>query len=265
MLAELVRVTTEDGLKHFGALYAARTPQPKPLGVVLIHGMTGSFIGEIESELPPMLAEAGYTTLVVNNRGTGIVGAATEAFEGCIPDIRAAIDLLQARGFERIALFGHSKAGVKTAYYMVKTGDPRVVRLGSLSPASSVHEMPVWVSAQFGKRNPRAWLDKMLRLSARGKGAQFASTADWPYIVSAGTVADHLAVSDDDTHENLLKLNLPILAACGSLETEWCTTVTRLKAKAPANFRVAIIDGADHVYTGRERDLANLMIEWMES
>jgi pimeloyl-ACP methyl ester carboxylesterase len=263
MLAELVRITTSDGLKHFGAIYPAKKKHPAPLGVIMVHGMTGSFIGEIESAVPPFLAEAGYTTLVVNNRGTGFMGAATEHFEGCIADIGAAIDLMEARGFARVALFGHSKAGPKVSHYLAQTGDPRVAALGALSPASSVHEMPLWFSPQFGKRNPQRWLERAQALAAKGKGDTMFASKLWPFFVSAGTVADHLATSGDTTLENLSKVRVPVLAACGSLELEWCTVVTSLQAQAPAGFRVEVVEGADHVYTGREKDLADLMAGWM--
>lgn len=265
MLAELIRLTTSDGLSHPGAFYAAKSAEPVPLGVVIVHGLTGSFVGEIETALPPLLAEAGYSTLVFNNRGTGIVGGATELFAGCIPDIRAAIDWMETRGFSRIALFGHSKAGAKVAYYMVKTSDPRVTGLSVLSPVDSAHDTIHWQAPQFGKRNPSAWLERVKALAARGKGDVLFAKPTWPYLLSAATAADHLALTDDTTLDNLAALRLPILAACGSLELDWCKTVAALLPEPPPGYRVAVIDGADHVYTGHEKEMADLMIGWMKT
>jgi len=279
MLAELVRLTTEDGLAHYGAIYPARggvypskggtrpaqDGNAAALGVVMVHGMTGSFIGEIESALPPMLAEAGFSTLVFNNRGHDLMGAATELFSGCIADIRAGLDLMEARGFSRLALFGHSKAGAKVAYYMAQTGDPRVAGLGVLSPVSSVHEIPTWLSGQFGKRDPQAWLKRVQALVERGKDDTFFSDRSWPYLISAATAAEHLATSGDDTRENLAGLRLPILAACGSLELDWCQVVANLLTDTPAGYRVELIEGGDHVYTGREQAMADLMVDWLRT
>ena len=93
MLAELIKIHTEDDLTHFGAIYQAPIEKVKKFGVVLVHGMTGHFLGEVESALPPTLAQAGYTCLVANNRGRSIMGAAMEKFVGCLPDIQAAIRL----------------------------------------------------------------------------------------------------------------------------------------------------------------------------
>jgi alpha/beta superfamily hydrolase len=261
MLAELIRLNTSDGLSHPGAFYAAKSARPAPLGVVIVHGLTGSFVGEIETALPPLLAEAGYSTLVFNNRGTGIVGGATERFAGCIPDIRAAIDWMETRGFSQIALFGHSKAGAKVAYYLVKTGDPRVTGLSVLSPVDSAHDIIHCQAPQFGKRNPSAWLERVKTLA----GDVLFADRNWPYLMSAGTAADHLALTDDNTLDNLAALSLPILAACGSLELDWCKTVAALLREPPPGYRVAVIEGADHVYTGHEKEMADLMIDWMNT
>jgi pimeloyl-ACP methyl ester carboxylesterase len=263
MLAELIRLNTSDGLTHYGAFYQPPSGAANPLGVVLVHGLTGSFVGEIESALPPLLAEAGFATLVANNRGTGIVGGASETLDGCIPDIRAAIDLMEARGFKRIALFGHSKAGAKVPYYLIKTGDRRVSALGVLSPVSSFHDIPVWFAEQFGGRRKETWLERARERVAKGKGESFLTSADWPFLISAKTAVDHAEATGDDVLENLGRIRLPRLAACGSKELDWCTVVARLMISPLSGCRTEVIDGADHVYTGREKQLAELMVEWM--
>lgn len=262
-MVELFRLATADGLTHFGAYYPAR--EPSPLGIVLVHGMTGSFIGEIEGAVPPLLAEAGLAVLAANNRGNGLLGAATEKVAGVLPDIGAAIDAMQARGFDRIALVGHSKGGVKVCYYLAETGDPRVAGLGLLSPASSFHQMPGWIAAQFGGKDAQRWLKKAARLASKGKGERIFTDSAWPYLVSAGTLADHAAACRDDVLDRLQEIQVPVLAACGSLELDWCTVVATLRSGAPEGFRVEVIQGADHVYTGKETELAALLIEWAKS
>ncbi len=262
MLAELVRLTTSDGKIHYGAFYPADLPSS--VGVVLVHGMTGSFVGEIESAVPPMLAAAGLPTLVANNRGHGLLGAATETVGGVLPDIAAAIEAMQARGFARIVLIGHSKGGVKVATYMTQTRDPRIVALGLLSPAASFHQMPVWLASQFSPKDAQHWLKKAKKLAAKGKGERIFTDNAWPYLVSANTLADHAAVEGDDVLENLTHITLPVLAACGSLELDWCTVVATLRSGAPRGFRVEVVAGADHVYTGKERVLADLILDWVK-
>jgi alpha/beta superfamily hydrolase len=211
-----------------------------------------------------MLAAAGLPTLVANNRGHGLLGAATETVAGVVPDIRAAIDALQARGCERIALIGHSKGGVKVSAYMRQTGDPRVAALGLLSPAASFHAMPIWLSVQFAPKDAERFLKKAKKLAARGKGERIFTDSAWPYLASAATLADHAAAEGDEVLDYLAHARLPVLAACGSLELDWCTVVATLRSGAPAGFRVAVISGADHVYTGKEKELADLILDWVK-
>lgn len=265
MIAELVKLITSDHLVHYGALYPAQGTHPSAVAVLMIHGMTGSFVGEIESAVPPFLAEAGYTVLVPNNRGNGIKGAATEMFSGCIADIVAAIDLLEERGFKKIILYGHSKGGVKVAYYMANRQDPRVAALGVLSPAGNVHEIAQSLAKQFGRRNPEAFMTRAVKLAQKGAGERMYAHSDWPFIVSAGTLSEHGQTTGDEVLENLPKVKLPILAVCGGLEVDWCYTVTTLRQNPPEGYRVEVVDGADHVYTGHEKDLADLMVDWMKS
>jgi alpha-beta hydrolase superfamily lysophospholipase len=263
MLAELIKLQTSDGLSHFGAFYPAEK-NPQPLAAVMVHGMTGSFVGEIEGSVPQMLAQAGFATVVANNRGHGILGAATEPFAGCIPDIQAALDFAQARGFKRIALFGHSKGGTKVAYYMTQTADPRVAGLGVLSPAGATNNVPTFFAPQFGARNPEAWIKRAKRQAKQGKAETIYASNKWPFLMSAGMIAEHTNITGDNVLENLPKISVPVLAACGSQELDWCI-VAKLLREPPAGMMVEVVEGADHVYTGREVQLADLMIRWMKT
>lgn len=263
MLAELIRLTTTDGKTHFGAIYPGQGDSLSPTGVALVHGMTGSFTGEVESALPPRLAQRGYTTLAANNRGNGLLGSATEDFQGCLADIQAAVDELARRGFKRIALIGHSRGAVKAAYYLSQTRDRRVCGLGILSPAASAHQMPQWVARQFGGKKAGRWLEKAQKRAANGKGSHLYTDGAWPYLISAGTLADNLAQNQDDVLAILPALKAPVLAACGSLELDWCSVVVELLKKAPSRCRVEVVEGADHVYNGKENELAGLVAGWL--
>jgi pimeloyl-ACP methyl ester carboxylesterase len=264
MIAVLIRLTTSDGKFHYGAFYPGRGENPSPLGVVLVHGADSSFVGPIESALPPMLAEAGLTVVAANNRGSGLLGTATETVAGVVPDIAAAIDFMQTRGFTRILLIGHSKGGVKASYYLRQTADPRVTALGLLSPSASFHAVPEWIATQFAPDDPQDWLKKAKKLAAKGKGERIFTDKDWPYLISAGTLADHAAAEGDDVVDNLIQIQVPVLAACGSLELDWCTVVATLRSGAPAGFRVEIVNGANHVYAGKEKELARIIIDWVK-
>jgi pimeloyl-ACP methyl ester carboxylesterase len=180
-----------------------------------------------------------------------------------VPDIAAAIDLMQTRGFSRIILIGHGKGGTKASYYWSQTADPRVMALGLISPTASFHGMPEWISTQFAPDDPQSWLKKAKKLAAKGKGERIFTDSAWPYLISADTLSDHAAAEGDDVVDALTKIDIPVLAACGSLELEWCTVVATLRSGAPAGIRVKILAGANHVYTGKEKVLAEIIIDWV--
>jgi pimeloyl-ACP methyl ester carboxylesterase len=262
MLAELVTLQTSDGLTHYGALYPPAGFGRRDLAVVMVHGMTGSFIGEIESALPPMLARAGYPCLVANNRGHGFYGTATERIAGFLPDVGAAMDFMAGRGFERIALVGHSRGGIKVTYYMAQRDNPRVVALGLLSPADSVHSSARQLGPPFGGKR---WLSRVQALVAEGRGDTLLTCSEWPYMSSAASLLDSYQAQGDDVSENLKSIRVPVFAACGEKELDWCTVVARLVAGPLPGYTVYVIPGADHVYTGEEAELARRLIAWLDS
>ncbi|MCA1954514.1 MAG: alpha/beta hydrolase [Anaerolinea sp.] len=262
-VAELVQLQTGDGRRMMGALYAAQSPK-QALGVVLVHGMTGSFIGEVESSLPPLLAEAGFSCLVFNNRGTGIIGAATERFADSFYDVQAGCDWMMARGFERLALVGHSKAAPKVCDYLDRTSDERVVGLAVLSPLQRVADIVPWQLPNLGGgRSLEEWLAEAQRRVEIGEGKRFFVGEQWPYLMSAETVCDHAACAVD-TLQLLKGFQLPRFAACGDTELDWCTTVRSLLDAPVPGCQTEVIVGADHVYTGCEAALAEKLVAWLK-
>ena len=263
MNAELIKIHTQDGRTHFGAFYPAQG-EARRMGVVFVHGWTGCFVGEMESVTPGLVAQAGYACLVANNRGNGYMGAATEDFAGCIPDIAASIDFMEERGFDRVALIGHSKGGVKVAYYLTQTKDPRVARLGLLSPAPDVHSQPAWMAESLGRKDTEAFMEEVRGMVERGEGEKMISLPVWPFFTTARTLWDHYTVRGDEVQELVKGFTLPLLALCGETEMDWCVAVTMLVKATPANVRALIIPGADHVYTGMEDKVANAIVDWLE-
>jgi pimeloyl-ACP methyl ester carboxylesterase len=260
--AELIKLKTTDGLTHYGALYAPAKPRRRNLAVVMVHGMTGSFIGEIESAMPPLLARAGYPCLVANNRGHEFYGTATELFAGFVPDGGAALDFVAGRGFGRIALVGHSRGGIKVAYYMARRTDPRIVALGLLSPADSVRTIARQVGPLLGGRR---WLARVRALVAEGRGDTILTYSEWPYMLSAASLLDSYNAKGDVVSENLKSIRVPVFAACGEKELDWCTVIARLSVDPPPGYTVHVIPRADHVYAGEEPELARRLIAWLNT
>lgn len=142
-LTELVQVTTSDGLRLDGSLREparCRATSQTPDAFLLLHGVGGTFYGGrmFEALTQPLLNQTA-AVLRVNTRGAGSVsmfatdggatrgGAAFEVVDQCRHDIHAWCDFLVQRGYQRIALLGHSLGAI----------DPRTMRNSCLLPLAS--------------------------------------------------------------------------------------------------------------------------------
>ncbi|HEX5445480.1 MAG TPA: alpha/beta fold hydrolase, partial [Pirellulales bacterium] len=147
MIAELVQVTTGDGLRLHGALHrpaeAANATAPRQV-LLLLHGAGGNFYSSgLFTGLISRLVKDGLTVLAVNTRGHDAVstagtrkyfGAAFEVVDDCRHDIAAWVEFLTGRGYEQVVLAGHSLGAVKAIYCLAHEPPPPVSRLIAISP-----------------------------------------------------------------------------------------------------------------------------------
>src|SRR5271170_542422 len=136
-MVELVEVRTSDEIRHSGAFAEPRAGAATPRfdAALMMHGAAGTFSDPFYRNFSAALVECGVATLRANNRGHDVInrgngrgamlGVALETIEDCVLDWQAWLGWLEARGFERILLFGHSLGAVKTAYFLATTRDPR--------------------------------------------------------------------------------------------------------------------------------------------
>ena len=120
MLADLVEVTTPEGIVLSGAYFA-----PINVGrsysvdaVLFFHGDGGHFYSSLYLWLGQRMAEQGIAFLTANRRGHDhvangvregpLAGYAFESVDDSRADFRAWLGLLRARGHSRIAIGGHS-------------------------------------------------------------------------------------------------------------------------------------------------------------
>ncbi|GIW05997.1 MAG: hypothetical protein KatS3mg060_0802 [Dehalococcoidia bacterium] len=146
MLIDLVEILTEDGLRLPGGLFTPATPRASTVDAVLI--ISGTFYQDLWTTLAARLAEAGYAALTVSARTHAVDwidlhttthwGSAYQTI-GQIPlDYNAAFRTLRERGYNRIALFGHSIAGTRCLWYAAHGPDPALVAaISSTGPSFS--------------------------------------------------------------------------------------------------------------------------------
>ncbi len=279
-LVELVEARTGDGLAHAGALAvppsAAGTPRFD--AALMMHGAASAFWEPFYRNFSPALVARGVATLRANNRGHDIVnrgdgrgtpfGVAFEALEDCVLDWQAWLGFLEARGYRRILLFGHSLGAVKTAYYLTTERDARVHGCVLASP-------------------PRFNTDAML---ASERGTEFAATiAAAQELVAAGKpnglvpttfpltsftgaaayLAKYAAGAKFDVFERVASIACPVLALTG--ENELGDPVFR---DHPAGYAAAqekkpdlaftVVPNGDHFYTLAQTFAVERLLEWID-
>ena len=274
---ELVYIESEDGYTLEGVVIRpASGTRPRPIPLIWVHGLTGKFYGSSAIRVGRALAGHGYTTISGNNRGhdfgtmlrradgTAVLGGGGwELFDESPYDVGAWIGFAESLGFARVALFGHSLGALKVVYYQAGRQDPRVAGLVAGSP-------PV----RAGRSDP-SLLAQAERMVADGRGQDLLPWGSSP--AGAGThsaqtylnrIRTNIDVYGTDTPDPLVaRIRCPLLALYGSDEA-WVGGAADLamierNATASARVETALIEGADHVYTGHEAEVARVVSRWL--
>lgn len=281
MIAELVQVTTRDGLRLHGALHQDSGNAPSGLtldALLLLHGAGGNFYGSaLFAGLIARLTAVGLTVLAVNTRGHDAVstagsrkyyGAAFEVVDDCRHDIAAWLDFLVQRGYQQIGLAGHSLGAVKAIYYLAHEPQSPVGRLVAISPPRLSH-------ARFLNGPDAATFSREFAVAEEhvreGRGETIMAVQfPLPYLVSA---AGYLDKYGPEERYNLLtfvdRVACPILFTFGTIELRRGSAFEGLPDELPARVRdadrlkVAIVSGADHFYSSGLGELAGQIEAWL--
>jgi len=119
-----VALSTTDAIR----LQAAFWPAPDPtLGVVVVHGFTGSSRHASVRRICVGLAEGGAAVLAPDLRGHGRSGGLSTAGDLEIHDVAAAVAWLRAAGYGQVAVLGWSMGGSIVLRYAGLGGDTDAV------------------------------------------------------------------------------------------------------------------------------------------
>jgi pimeloyl-ACP methyl ester carboxylesterase len=279
---ELVQTQAADGVELAGAVLRPTGTAVKPLPIVWIHGFTGRFYEPHALAIGRRLAERGYVFVTGNNRGNNygavlhvratheerLGGACWEKLDESPLDVAAWIAFAIGLGFPQVVLLGHSLGGMKVTYYMATRQDPRVAGLINASG-------PVW---RFIGPAPEA-IERQAeaeRLVGEGRGldlllpflAPGASTVSAQTVVS-GTQFRAVLFGQNGQPPAVALLRCPVFAFLGS-EEEWLGVPSDLEwfrttATAAPRCETRYFEGADHVYTGHERQVADAIGDWVDA
>jgi pimeloyl-ACP methyl ester carboxylesterase len=187
-------------------------------------------------------------------------GSAWELYEDSPNDLAAWIDYAASPGLDKVILAGHSLGAAKAVYYLSKRQDQRIRGIILASPDLHGH----WSSGLVAEAQ---------RLVDAGQGEELLPAimgAYW-YRLSARNVASRSNIlsniyAGDKPH--IAQIHCPILAVFGSSgdvggESELRTI--QQNATGASRVETALLAGADHVYTDRERQFAETVVAWIES
>jgi pimeloyl-ACP methyl ester carboxylesterase len=251
------------------------------VGVVWIHGNAGRFYDYPYVAIGRAMAAVGYLFISANTRGHDIAtmlwrasdnqsapwqspqamptggGSAWERLEEAPRDLAAWVDLAASLGARSVILAGHSSGAQRVVLYQAERQDARVAGLVLASP-----DLRGFI--------PPGELEAAQRLIAEGRELEVTPAqpfAPW-YRQSARTVVEKAAITSrllqsDEGEPTIAAIRCPILALFGTRQRGLAATLATLRQNATAaRVETAAIEGADHVYSGRESDVGEVITRW---
>ena len=282
MLADIVEVTTPEGIPLSGAYFA-----PSNVGrsyhvdaILFFHGDGGNFYSSLYLGLGQRMAEQGIAFLTANRRGHDhlangvrggpLAGYAFESVDDSRADFGAWLELLRTRGHRRIAIGGHSGGAVRAAYAQAKERFDDVVAVIPASPGEYNHE---GIIALHGDDFSGPFRESERNVAEGHPDTLLRPGVPWGSIWSARAFIDcfnrdnrysvttHAADTDCPT---LFIFGSEECAVGGSQELPVCGAARRsLAAAAYSHVQVIEIEGANHGYIGREDELFETMRSWI--
>ncbi len=284
MLVDLIHVTTADGHRLHGALELPtpaqdRSSSPPVDAWLCIHGTGSNFYSASTlAGLTPALLAGGAAVLRANTRGHDLIsagpaarrlqGSAFERVNESPLDLAAWVNLLKQRGFARIALLGHSLGAVKAIFSLAAESRPDIAALVAVSP-------PHLSYAHFCE-SPRAEaFRRQFALAEEHVRAGHGDTllyVDFPlatYVTAAGYVDRYGPGEQYNVLPLLDRVGCPTLVTYGSAEVQADVAFRGMPeavqelSTAGRSLQVAVIAGADHIYTGCHDILSGRILSWL--
>lgn len=277
-MEELVYVRGPDGIEHTGVVFRPPSAPAKPVAILWLHGAWDSFYKPTLVHVSRELVEFGYTCVAGNDSGHDLATALPkkgqapvlgghwwEQFETSPDDVRTWVDWVTALGFQRIVLVGHSLGALKALYYQAQRQDPRLLGLVAASAPS-----PTTCKDAFGSEETAALARQMV---VQGRGRDLLPWGSVPLSQGTASAQTYLSLSGAASlvygpEGALARIRCPLLAFYGTEEPHIGTAsdleAIRQSAGAAASVDTALIEDADHLYTGHEAQVAATINRWID-
>ena len=232
------------GQKLLGALWVPSGTGERPPGVLLLHGFPG--MAPIMNELASSLCQEGFAPMIFHYRGCWGSGG-RYSFLGALDDAQNALEILAQRqdlASDRIAVVGHSFGGLAAIHAAIKSEKVRVVV--ALCPLANMKE---------GLASSRKTI-----LEAR---LPFVSGLTLKRALQEWEVMSKRY----DPVYNIDKISpRPFLLVHGDQDDvipKSCST--RLFSGASEPKEMFVVNGADHIFAGKQRLVVETTVNWLRS
>lgn len=151
---------------------------PRDAAVILVPGFNGTFHqGHDYQPIATMLTGLGYAFMAPNLRTAG--DFTDPRVDDVVPDIAAAIAAAHERGYRRVALFGTSVGGPRSAYFLARRADPSIECWGLIAPIMSPYGEAQLRFDERERARLEAFLAECRMLLAQGASEQPVRYRDW--------------------------------------------------------------------------------------
>lgn len=289
---EFLHEYTEDGLRLQGTHWY---PKKRKLCLICIHGMFDNLLENYYAEdLGNACIEKGYGFIFGHNRGYSVIndigtkkilddgsimtkkiGTVFDTFDDCIYDIQLWMNTAKKLGYSEIILIGHSLGCNKVIYYISSHKDNAIKGVALISPPDIVgmiksqsNYKEILNEAEYNVKNGEP--EKALS-SLPLRSLYISSHIFYNFFKNESFTNNIPIVENPEEFKQLAKIDVPILAIMGSNDNVIIHSAKEdleiLKAKAALcpNFSYSIIEGADHRYMTKSKELANSITGWVDS
>jgi alpha-beta hydrolase superfamily lysophospholipase len=281
MLIDVQLITTADGVQlPVGFLAPTGEKRGDAIDAVVLNGGTGTnFWHPTITDVARVMTAAGYPALTISTRGHdlafrgrhGLLGAAYETVAECSFDFTAAIQHLVDRGYQRIALYGHSLGSTKATYYAAHAPHPALAALVALAgPRFSAS----WYEASPWAEQYRATKRQAEALVAAGRPndlfdaafptAQPFSAASW--LDQYGGERYNLAQWAQHLRAPVLRLDCGL--DDGLMAYHMAGQFEEIARLAPnPHHRHVVLEGVDHFFTrpGSAEQVGRAVVAWLDA
>jgi pimeloyl-ACP methyl ester carboxylesterase len=292
-LGRLLRFDATDGAPLAGLLFEPRRSTSRV--VIFLHGTGGASVFESKrtNALAAAFTREGLAYFAFNNRGAHLVrrlgrdlgGMAFEKIRDCVFDIDGAVRELWSRGYRDITLVGHSTGANKVAVYDSVKRRNRVKRYVLLAGGDDTGML----YDQLGARRFHAALLKARSMIHERRGNELVPRAlsslpmSWrSFYDMANPNGDYnvfpflevmrgVRLSRRPRFRHLRGIRKPALVVYGENDeylygdVSLCVAILAEALGPKPNFELVVMEGTDHGFSGREGEVAELVVRWMEA